>query len=202
MSYRQTIGVLFQNYFGIAAARYAVETTPAAPLVKIPLDTEYQPQEPGETLELEVLDIQEGYYQTPLGTPVFDYITVLKEGKEIYRFPFAITTEVSRRFVIEETPLVGRKETVKEFISSNGFRINIRGFIIPEGEFVPKNEIKAMHNILETGDTLEIVSPHLNNLGIHYLVVDSYKFPPYPGSFTQPFELRCKSDEPYFVEDL
>ena len=133
--------------------------------------------------------------------PVYDYISVLENGKEVYRFPYAMTTDVRRRFVIEETVIAGRKETVKEDISATGFQVSIKGFIIPEEQNLPHAQIREMQqSVLEAGKTLEIISPRLNNLGIFYMVVTGYKLPAYPGSFAQPFEIDCKSDAPYDVE--
>jgi len=106
---------------------------------------------------------------------------------------------------IVETPIVGRRGTVKEYISANDYKVNITGMIFSDSvDAFPLYEQIAFKKILDTERYLEVDSVYLGLFGITKLVYKSGSFKPnkkFVNAFD--FKLNCVSDEDFslYVEE-
>ena len=55
----------------------------------------------------------------------------------------------------------------------------------------------ALREVLRAPITIEVVNPHLNKLGVQYLVIESYDIPQEAGGISyQRYTINCISDFP------
>ena len=117
----------------------------------------------------------------------------------------AVDCDVIPTNTIVETAVVGRAGTVKEFISAQDHKVNIKGIIISDSnDSFPLVEQIAFKKILETERRMQVESVYLNLWGITKLVYKSGSFKPskkYVNAFE--FKLQCVSDQDFslYVEE-
>lgn len=115
------------------------------------------------------------------------------------------TLYIGARKNIVETPLVGsvRRGTVKELIAEEDYDIVIRGIAINyRSKLVyPEDTVKALHNLYQRNESLEIQSALTNLLGIYRVVIRSFTLPEMIGfQHAQAYELQCVSDDDFILE--
>lgn len=100
---------------------------------------------------------------------------------------------------IVKTQVAGRSGTVKEYISSGDYGVQIQGFLIdPNPQKRPDFKIQQLLQICEASASIKVFSNFLNLFGISDLVIESYSLPQKAGFWNvQPFELNCVSDVPF-----
>lgn len=139
------------------------------------------------------------------GEIVWDRIIVDYDNEGVltqYNFPIETVAELSCPNNIINTPLAGRKGSVKEYISRGDWEIILRGFMINyEEELYPQDMYKEMVRVFETDKSMRVKSRILNDAGIFDVVIKDVKFPPMEGfANCQPFEILLWSDEPIELE--
>lgn len=154
--------------------------------------------------EIEVYEIEEHTITSALGTPIFDFIKfkagedsegIEYEGLDLVDAPLI---DISRQKKIVESSIQGRKGSVKEKITTQDFKVRIRGLLVNhDGEDPPYDKMEALNDLIEVDESLEVESRLFELLGIYNLVITGHDFPALEGvSNVQPFVLTCTSDEP------
>lgn len=115
------------------------------------------------------------------------------------------TLRITGRNEIVRTRLTGstRKGTVKEFIAEDDYAILIRGLLINESSSkdYPEDDFTNLMEVINTKESLPIVSAITRLMGIERVVIDSFDFPEMIGiQHAQAYELRCYSDQDFILE--
>lgn len=133
-----------------------------------------------------------------LGT---DVIMSVKLGGE--DLPDSTVCRINGGNKIIETDMNGQDGTFKELWSKRDFNVAIRGMIIQNDgtEDYPDSQVRAIRDLLEATEALEVVCAQMNVFGITHLAIYDYDFPEWPGyPSVQPFEIMCKSDKLFELE--
>lgn len=136
----------------------------------------------------------------PTGSPVF---MPMKIGDLL--LPNEPTIIINSRKNIVETALAGstRRGTVKELISIEDWNIVIRGVAINyKSKLVyPEDEVKALRDLYERNESLEVQCALTNLLGIYRLVIREFELPEMTGiQHAQAYQFICTSDEDFILE--
>lgn len=137
------------------------------------------------------------------GRYVLCELTLAQEGGESLTFVDAVTA-VSRKKRIVSTALTGRDGTVKEYINSEDWQINIVLGIQSEanGEIAdewPGNELRRLRKLLEAKETLNVHSEFLDVFNIGRIVIKSYSATQMTEANYQAVEISAESDEEYEI---
>lgn len=172
------------------------------PSVKV---TDYQPQQgvvfPKQTistsnrLDTGALD---GVVMGYLGKPVFCDMVLRKhsDGKGIQLL--AVLADITQEKNIVTTVVQGRDGSVKEYISDGDFQVSIRGALIGQTNTAfPQAEVRALMNLLNAKEAINVVSDYFRLFSIYDIVVTGYKFAQKEGfQNIQLFEISAVSDTP------
>lgn len=144
-------------------------------------------------------------YRSDLGTPVYTNVEFLAGEYETntpgvfkqfgpLRYEAVVIT-VSQAKVIIKTPIQGRNGKVKEYIGDDDYAVTINGIICGPNGHYPIDEVAALKKILDAPKAIGVASAHLQNLGIHDLVVEDYTVDQKEGGYSyQTFSISCSSD--------
>lgn len=143
------------------------------------------------------------------GKPVFADITLDGIG---FSLPPIVT--VSGSLNVVSTAVAGRDGTVKEIVSVEDYRVNIKCFLtdsifdsienqegfsgikLRNDEF-PEQRVREIRNLFENKRSVRVISPYLNIFNIQYLLITNISFPDLDGiTSIVPCELQCISDKP------
>lgn len=137
------------------------------------------------------------------------YFTTLKvsdkEGNE-YEFPNEPLINLSLVKTIVETATVGkeRKGTVKEYICTEDYQINLKGVCVDEDDFdvYPTEQVKQLHRMFEINDSLEVISnPFLELFGIRNIVLKDIQFDEMSGEQgLQKYSITAVSDQDFYAD--
>lgn len=100
---------------------------------------------------------------------------------------------------IIKTPIVGRRGTVKEYVSMGDYQINVKGAIVsPYLNVYPEDEVRLLIELLELPKAIPIASKFLDMFNITSFVVDpEFTISEKLGSRNEvPFEFNAVSDFP------
>ncbi|MBO2009167.1 DUF6046 domain-containing protein [Hymenobacter negativus] len=109
---------------------------------------------------------------------------------------------VDEPFNILETPIVGRKGTVKEYINQGDYGVTIRGILATDLNAVdrmayPLPEVKRLRDLCALGVSIPVSGWLQEVFGISNLVVKNVRYESLPGFINlQAYELQCLSDDP------
>lgn len=136
----------------------------------------------------------------PTGSPVF---MPMKLGGVL--LPNEPTIIINSRKNIVETALAGstRRGTVKELIAIEDWSVTIRGVAINyKSKLVyPEDEVKALRDLYERNESLEVQCALTNLLGIYRLVIREFELPEMTGiQHAQAYQFICTSDEDFILE--
>lgn len=107
----------------------------------------------------------------------------------------AVLITVSQAKKIIKTEIQGRDGTVKEYIGMDDYQVSVNGIICGRNGVRPMQEVAGLKKMLDAPIAIEVASAYLQNLGIHFLVVDSYELGEQEGSYSyQPFSINFISD--------
>jgi hypothetical protein len=152
------------------------------------------------------------------GLPVFmpvqfvgqNYLALDKEGNvrrvklpTIY-LPFSTLIEVSREKEIAKTQPNGVTGTNKEFWSFGDWKVNLKGVVFDEPKVYPQEILDTLAAYESICESIEVVCPFLNRLGINRITIDSYSQSQIKGMPNViPFSMDCSSDNPQelIIED-
>ncbi len=118
--------------------------------------------------------------------------------------PYPVISITSRKTIVE-TPLTGRRGTVKELIHIQNYDIVIKGFIIGTTNEFPENTVTTLRTVYEQNTPLSLQCPltdifllRPDRSGSDQVVIREIKFPAIAGiKNVRPYELHMVSDEPF-----
>ena len=136
----------------------------------------------------------------PTGRPVF--MPMRLGGLVLPNEPSVI---ISSRKNIVETALAGstRRGTVKELISIEDWSLTIRGVVVNYNSALvyPEDEVKALRDLYNRNEALEVESALTNLLGIYNLVITGFELPEMIGiQHAQAYQFTCISDEEFLLQ--
>ena len=125
-------------------------------------------------------------------------------GLSKWDLPYPIISITSRKTIVE-TPLTGRRGTVKELINIQDYEITVKGFIIGNTNEFPETEVTTLRTIYEQNVALSIQCPltdifllRPDRSGSDQVVIRELSFPAISGiKNVRPYQLRMVSDEPF-----
>lgn len=95
------------------------------------------------------------------------------------------------------------KGTIKERWSQDDYDIEITGFLMGSmlrgnmEDCFPKKDFEKLRTILTSSLNIRIKCPPLELLGIHYIVIEDFKFPFTKGENVQAYSIKAVSDFSY-----
>lgn len=143
---------------------------------------------------------------TPLGTSIWTNLVITGEsytdpvtGSNIVIPDYTIYTcliELSGDKNILKTPVQGRNGTVKDYIATNDWEINIKGGLFGLNGQRPKQDINTLKRALWTANiSLGVKAPIFDEWDITNMVVESIRVPETMGGYSfQLFEIKAVSD--------
>ena len=138
-----------------------------------------------------------------LGKPYFMSLT-LKGSGDPYVFPNEPLVSISLQKTIIQTATVGegRKGTVKEYICTEDYEIDIKGIIIGTNNAYPAKEVSELNELFKRNETLNIIdNMFFNVFGIQRIVLKTIKFDEMLGQESlQKYSITAISDEPFFAQ--
>lgn len=159
-------------------------------------------------------------FKSALGTPVYSCLEFVKDnngtsldnslgvGEQItsetlLRIDTVLITVTGTKNIIK-TPIVGRRGTVKEYISQGDYQINFRGSILPDqsissqANVFPRDKVNLFIELLTLSKPLKVACDFLGLFGIDFIIVDpDFTIHEKEGSRNEvPFEFNAISDFP------
>ncbi|MCI2229586.1 DUF6046 domain-containing protein [Polaribacter sp. MSW13] len=150
-----------------------------------------------------------------LGTPMIVPIKFKGKGYQVYNdfgevvtdtyadfdLPAATLVNFRRAKTISKTKASAAKGTVKELFGFDDWRIDVRGFCLPDASHATAKTAREQKIILNKWDaivdSIQVVSELFDDFDISHLVIDEIQFHQLKGKpGVIPFSLRCSSDEP------
>jgi len=137
------------------------------------------------------------------------YFTTLKVSDKAgnqYVFPNEPLMSIGLSKTIVETATVGkeRKGTVKEYICTEDYSINIKGVCVNEAEpeTYPAEQVAELKRMFEINDSLEVVSnPFLELFEIRNIVFKDIQFDEMAGEQgLQKFTIIAVSDQDFYAD--
>ncbi|HEY0611365.1 MAG TPA: DUF6046 domain-containing protein [Chitinophaga sp.] len=108
--------------------------------------------------------------------------------------------KITSKKTIVETAMVGRTGTVKELISQENYRINIKGIIITENNNYPESEIQQVHDLYKQNTSFPINSA-LTDIFLtddNKVVITDISWPEIVGvQNVKTYEMNLVSDHPF-----
>ncbi len=138
------------------------------------------------------------------GSPYFMQLSLKKQSGEIITLPNEPLVSISLQKTIVETATVGeaRAGTVKEYICTEDFDIEIKGVCIGENGAYPTEDIKAVKELFLVNEALEVQENLFFELfDIKKIVLKSFKLDEMVGQEgVQKYSINAVSDIPFFAE--
>lgn len=141
-----------------------------------------------------------------LGGRYFTTLKVADKAGNQYVFPNEPLMSISLSKTIVETATVGkeRKGTVKEYICTEDYNINIKGVCVNEAEpeTYPAEQVAELKKMFEINDSLEVVSnPFLELFEIRNIVFKDIQFDEMAGEQgLQKFTITAVSDQDFYAD--
>lgn len=131
-----------------------------------------------------------------LGLPIFQKVVFKQSGKEpLFLGDTLVSFSLSRTIV--KTQVNGLDGTIKEFISNNDYKVNIKGFLVSDNPYkAPEKQIRAFRQwFAETKRQIQVEGRMFDVLRISSIVVEDFDLPKLPGYVgLQPYEINALSD--------
>ncbi|GGG47014.1 DUF6046 domain-containing protein [Epilithonimonas arachidiradicis] len=141
-----------------------------------------------------------------LGGRYFTTLSVADKAGNQYLFPNEPLLSISLAKTIVETATVGkeRKGTVKEYICTEDYNINIKGVCVNENdpETYPAEQVAELKRMFEINDSLEVISnPFLELFEIRNIVLKDVQFDEMAGEQgLQKFTMTAVSDQDFYAD--
>ena len=141
-----------------------------------------------------------------LGGRYFTTLKVADKAGNQYVFPNEPLLSIGLAKTIVETATVGkeRKGTVKEYICTEDYNINIKGVCINEDdpEVYPAEQVAELTRMFEINDSLEVISnPFLELFEIRNIVLKDIQFDDMAGEQgLQKFTISAVSDQDFYAD--
>lgn len=181
---------LYREVFNIKGVRFAIPTVAG------------NAEQPSDFTGLQTLSKPQAKALSFLGTPIYEQITFqIPESAgsfRAYTLPDWPLIDVSAAKNIIKTPLKGRNGTVKEYINIDDYQVTIRGILINyDSEAYPEDLVNELHQLFVINAEMQVITPLLNLLDVHNLVITDLKLPEVEGyNNIQPYIIQAISDEP------
>lgn len=139
------------------------------------------------------------------GQKYFTTLTLSYKGEE-FKLPNEPLMALSLSKTIVETATVGkyRKGTVKEYICTEDYQINIMGVCIDEddADAYPSEQVDTLRRLFEINDALEVVSnPFLELFEIRKIVLKDMQIPEMVGQQgVQKYSFAAVSDQDFYAD--
>lgn len=121
------------------------------------------------------------------------------DGTTTMELPHAVISITGQKTIVE-TPLVGRKGSVKELINIDDYKITIAAFIQSTDGTYPAEEIARMKDLFKINESVELISA-LTDLILDEndkVVITDIEFPAVPGiEDGAAVRIECVSDQPF-----
>lgn len=125
------------------------------------------------------------------------------DGTEIELINVKIDVTMKNKF--QDTSLIRRSGTVKEYIQRENYVIDIKGNLIGDKDKFPIDKLHTLASILQQPESFEVASVLLSKFDITKVVLDNIKFEQNNSRYFNaiPFTLKMQNDEDYtfLVED-
>ncbi len=104
--------------------------------------------------------------------------------------------QITRRTVAKASANGDRlKGTIKERWSADDYNISIEGLLTrKESISYPKEDVARLRALLEARDTIDVICPLFETMGIARMVVEKYEFPFSKGEENQTYSISAFSD--------
>ena len=139
------------------------------------------------------------------GKPYFTTLKLRYKGEE-FVLPNEPLIALSLSKTIKETPTVGkfRKGTVKEYITTEDYQINLRGVCVDleDTDRYPAEQVDEINKLFEINDALEVVDNKFFELfGIRNIVFKEKRFEEMAGQQgLQKYSLTAVSDQDFYAD--
>jgi hypothetical protein len=126
------------------------------------------------------------YAKDALGRWYFMPVTLkhpsIQTASNTFELDYAVMSVTGKKNIIE-TPLIGRKGSVKELISMGDYKISIAAFLQGEDGQYPEEKITRLREIININETIELISAFTDLLldSEDKVVITDFSFPPTPG---------------------
>ena len=108
----------------------------------------------------------------------------------------AMNLQVQKKIV--KTAVAGRQGTVKELISTQDYKITLKGFLINRKDNnYPTEQVEKLKNIFEKNTSITIKSPLTDIFEITKVVIESLNLPETKHQNIQPFSMSLLSDDDF-----
>ncbi len=97
-----------------------------------------------------------------------------------------------RRSVAKQT--TGRG-TIKERWAADDYSISIEGLLTSTTGLYPAADVARLRAMLEVRDTIDVICPLFETLGIRRIVIDKFNFPFTKGEENQGYQIQAYSDD-------
>jgi hypothetical protein len=138
------------------------------------------------------------YKKDHLGRWYFMPVTFIADGKE-YEMSEAVLSITGKKTIIE-TPMVGRKGSVKELINIDDYKVSVAGYIQSTDGSYPEDAITKIKELYSINQSVELVSA-LTDLIFDdgdKVVITDISFPSTPGvEDGQIVKIECVTDKPF-----
>jgi hypothetical protein len=120
---------------------------------------------------------------------------------EVIEFPLVelktalVSVSQAKKLVLTE--IQGRDGSVVEYNGKSDYMINVVGTITGANGVYPTSEVLALKKMLDAPVPIEVTCDHLQNMNIHYVVVEQYDIPQDAGGISyQTFNILLRSYTP------
>ena len=116
-----------------------------------------------------------------------------------------IVINVALQKEIVKTALVGRKGTIKEYITDGDYQLSMTVGIVSvdsNNEIIdqyPEKAVSQLREIMERPEALEVSSAFLDMFGISHIVVTGFSVKQQTHSNRQVIEISALSDDDYII---
>lgn len=141
-----------------------------------------------------------------LGGRYFTTLKVADKAGNEYVFPNEPLMSISLAKTIVRTPTVGkeRKGSVKEYICTEDYQINIKGVCVNESdpEVYPTQQVAALKKMFDINEALEVISnPFLELFEIRNIVFGDIQWDEMAGEQgLQKFTITAESDQDFYAD--
>lgn len=148
--------------------------------------------------ELKTINEEDIAEYSALGTPIYDVVEFKLNGETVLRLIDVPLITVTRAKNVVKTQMEGKDGTVKEIISNDDYKINIRGILSNDTENKkPWDKIEEMNTTFNRNVTYQVTSKLFGKLGITDVVFENIDFTAIEGFVNlQPYSLNLMSDDP------
>ncbi len=195
-----TLAGLFQQAFGIGRGKPYDPGQAKQPAIR--KDSGYDNLPPADDAEgTEFVQVRESLNaRLPDGRSIF---MPMQLGGVL--LPNEPSISIASRKNIIQTGLAGstRRGMVKELISIEDWSVTIRGLAINfDSKLVyPEDQVKALRDLYEKNEALDVKCALTNLLGIYRLVILDFQLPEMIGyQHVQAYQFTCVSDEDFLLE--